>query len=40
VDLKHLARILKDSDGIPAYGNKRSDWYAGGRFDYENPEYR
>ncbi len=36
----HLARMLKDADGIPAYGNQRSAWDAGARFDHENPEYR
>jgi hypothetical protein len=25
---------------VPAYGNQRSEWDAGCRFDYENPEYR
>jgi len=39
-NLMHLARILKDAGGIPAYGNQRSEWDAGCRFDYENPEYR
>ncbi|MEI9913596.1 MAG: flavodoxin family protein [Candidatus Saccharibacteria bacterium] len=39
-NLMHLAKILKDSGGIPAYGNQRSEWDAGSRFDFENPEYR
>ena len=39
-NLMHLARMLKDADGIPAYGNQRSAWDAGARFDHENPEYR
>ena len=39
-NLIHLARILKDAGGLPAYGNQRSEWDAGCRFDYENPEYR
>ena len=39
-NLMHLAKILKDGGGIPAYGNQRSAWDAGARFDYENPEYR
>ncbi|RZT14941.1 multimeric flavodoxin WrbA [Kribbella sp. VKM Ac-2569] len=39
-NLLHLARILKDAGGIPAYGNQRSEWDAGCRFDFENPEYR
>jgi multimeric flavodoxin WrbA len=39
-NLIHMARILKDAGGIPVYGNQRSQWDAGCRFDYENPEYR
>ncbi|MEU0090510.1 flavodoxin family protein [Kribbella sp. NPDC006257] len=39
-NLVHLARMLKDAGGIPAYGNQRSEWDAGCRFDFENPEYR
>jgi multimeric flavodoxin WrbA len=39
-NLMHAAKILKDAGGIPAYGNQRSEWDAGSRFDYENPEYR
>lgn len=39
-NLMHLAKLLKDSGGIPAYGNQRSAWDKGLRFDYENPEYR
>ena len=39
-NLMHLAKMLKDSDGIPVYGNQRSEWDAGARFDFENPEYR
>jgi multimeric flavodoxin WrbA len=39
-NLIHLARLLKDAGGIPAHGNQRSEWEAGCRFDYENPEYR
>ena len=26
--------------GVPAYGNQRSKWDAGCRFDYEDHEYR
>lgn len=25
-NLLHLARMLKDNNGIPAYGNQRSEW--------------
>jgi multimeric flavodoxin WrbA len=39
-NLMHLARMLKDAGGIPAHGNQRSEWDAGARFDYPNPEYR
>lgn len=39
-NLMHLARMIKDSGGIPAHGNQRSKWHAGCRFDFPNPEYR
>jgi len=39
-NLMHLARVLKDAGGVPAYGNQRSKWEAGCRFDYPNPDYR
>ena len=39
-NLMHLAKMLKDNGGIPAEGNQRSEWDAGARFDFENPEYR
>lgn len=39
-NLLHLAKMLKDSGGVPAYGNQRSEWDAGARFDFPNPEYR
>ncbi len=39
-NLMHLAQMIKDAGGIPAYGNQRSKWDAGARFDFENPEYR
>ncbi|MGD8640750.1 MAG: NAD(P)H-dependent oxidoreductase [Gammaproteobacteria bacterium] len=39
-NLLHLARIVNDNKGIPAHGNQRSEWEAGCRFDYENPDYR
>jgi multimeric flavodoxin WrbA len=39
-NLMHLARMIKDAGGIPAHGNQRSQWEAGCRFDYPNPEYR
>ncbi|MFI0221633.1 hypothetical protein [Streptomyces lydicus] len=39
-NLLHVARTLKDTGGIPAYGNQRTTWDAGCRHDYENPEHR
>lgn len=39
-NLLHFARMLKDSGGIPKYGNDRNAWKAGTHFDFENPEYR
>ena len=39
-NLLHVARMLKDAGGVPAHGNQRSEWDAGCRLDYENPEHR
>jgi multimeric flavodoxin WrbA len=39
-NLMHVARMLKDAGGIPAHGNQRSEWEAGCRFDFPNPEHR
>jgi multimeric flavodoxin WrbA len=39
-NLMHLARLLRDAGGIQAHGNQRSEWDAGCRFDFENPDYR
>ena len=39
-NLMHMARMIKDSGGIPAHGNQRSQWDAGCRFDFPNPAYR
>ncbi|HEV2087309.1 MAG TPA: flavodoxin family protein [Cryptosporangiaceae bacterium] len=39
-NLLHLARMLKDAGGMPAHGNQRSEWDAGCRFDFANPEHR
>ena len=36
----HLARMLKDSGGMPVHGNQRSEWDAGCRFDFPNPDHR
>ncbi len=39
-NLLHLARMIKDAGGLPAHGNQRSEWDAGCRFDFPNPDYR
>jgi multimeric flavodoxin WrbA len=39
-NLMHTARMLRDRGGVPAYGNQRSEWDAGCRWDYPNPEHR
>ena len=39
-NLMHMARMIKDAGGIPAHGNQRSEWDAGCRIDYPNPDYR
>jgi len=39
-NLMHMARILKDAGGIPAYGNQPQKWEMGANFDFPNPEYR
>lgn len=39
-NLLHMAHMLKAAGGIPAHGNQRSQWAAGCRFDFPNPEYR
>jgi len=39
-NLLHLGRLLKDAGGFPVGGNQRTEWDAGCRFDYPNPEYR
>ena len=39
-NLMHLAAMLRSAGGVPAYGNQRSEWDAGCRFDFENPEHR
>ena len=39
-NLMHMARMLKDAGGLPAYGNLPEAWEAGARFDHPNPEYR
>ncbi len=39
-NLLHLARMLKDAGGIPAHGNRRSEWDAGCSREQANPEHR
>lgn len=39
-NLMHLAKMIKSAGGVPAYGNQRTKWDKGERFDYANPEYR
>ena len=39
-NLMHLAKMLQDAGGVPGYGNQRTAWDDGTRFDWENPEYR
>ena len=39
-NLMHVAAMLKRAGGFPAYGNQRTAWDAGERFDHPNPEYR
>lgn len=39
-NLLHLAAMLKRAGGIPAYGNRRTEWDAGCRPDLPNPEHR
>ena len=39
-NLMHMAKMIKAAGGIPAHGNQRSEWDAGCRFDFPNPEYR
>jgi multimeric flavodoxin WrbA len=34
-NLLHLARMLKDAGGIPAYGNVPAEWESGERFGYD-----
>ncbi|MEM9836612.1 MAG: flavodoxin family protein [Bacteroidota bacterium] len=39
-NLLHLAKILREQKGYPNYGNSRTEWDAGTRWNFENPEYR
>ena len=39
-NLMHLAKMLDDAGRRSGVRQPRSEWDAGCRFDYENPEYR
>lgn len=39
-NLMHMALMLKQQNGYPAYGNSRKDWDQGSRWGFSNPEYR
>lgn len=40
-NLMHMAKLLKDSGGIPVYGNQPKKWEQGEHFGLDpNPEYR
>lgn len=39
-NLMHLAAMLRSAGGIPVGGNQASEWAAGRRWDFPNPEYR
>ncbi|MFE2022400.1 flavodoxin family protein [Streptomyces sp. NPDC059499] len=39
-NMLHLAAMLRTAGGIPAYGNRRSEWDAGCRPGFSNPEHR
>lgn len=39
-NMLHLAKMLKEQNGYPQYGNSREDWDNGSRWGFENPEYR
>ena len=38
-NLMHLARMLVQAGGIPAYGNSRTGWDKGERFDFVQPHH-
>ena len=39
-NMLHMARMLKDAGGLPAWGNSKELWNEGYSFDAPNPEYR
>ncbi|MEL6976030.1 MAG: flavodoxin family protein, partial [Bacteroidota bacterium] len=36
----HLARMLKDNGGVPAYGNLPDEWEAGCKAGFDSPEHK
>lgn len=38
-NLMHLAKLLKDAGGVPAWGNLPEKWKAGCTFDHPHPDY-
>ena len=36
----HLARMLKDQGGVPAYGNLPDEWKAGCKAGFDSPEHK
>lgn len=39
-NLMHLANMLRQQGGYPAYGNSPKEWNDGARWNFENPEHR
>lgn len=39
-NMMHMAKMLQQSKGIPAYGNQPGKWDAGTKKNHENPEHR
>lgn len=39
-NLMHLAHLLRQQGGYPAYGNSPKEWNDGARWSFENPEHR
>ncbi len=39
-NLMHMAKLLSDAKGIPAYGNVPAKWSEGDHSNFANPEYR
>ena len=39
-NLMHMAKMLRDNDGMPTLGNQPKKWQDGERFGFSNPEYR